>query len=81
MMTNHVLRGVNRTRVEFDPTDNEHLEAFKLLCIGNGESRAQFVIRQHPNLRFVLEEGFENVRTMMLHKVGKHYLKLTGASS
>lgn len=75
MMTSHTLRSVERNRVEFDPTDSEHLEAFKLLCIGNGEPREKFVVRQHPNLRFVLEEGYEDVRTMMLHKVGKHYLQ------
>lgn len=77
MMTSHVLRSVERNRVEFDPTDAEHLKAFELLCIGSGEPREQFVVRQHPNLRFVLEEGFEDVRTMMLHKVGKHYLQTT----
>lgn len=75
MMTSHVLRTVAKNRVEFDPTNDEHLEAFKLLCIGDGEPREKFVVRQHPNLRFVLEEGFEDVRTMMLHKVGKQYLQ------
>lgn len=75
MMTSHTLRSVERNRVEFDPTNTEHLEAFKLLCIGNGEPREKFVVRQHPNLRFVLEEGYEDVRTMMLHKVGKQYLQ------
>ena len=75
MMAARTLRSVERSRIEFDPTNSEHLEAFKLLCIGNGEPRDRFVVRQHPNLRFVLEEGFEDVRTMMLHKVGKQYLQ------
>lgn len=74
-MSSHVLRSVERNRVEFDPTNFDHLDAFQLLCIGNGEPREQFIVRQHPNLRFVLEEGFEDVRTMMLYKVGQHYLQ------
>ncbi len=75
MMTSHILRTVERSRVEFDPTNDEHLEAFKMLCIGDGAPREKFVVRQHPNLRFLLEEGFNDVRTMMLHKVGEQYLR------
>ena len=74
-MSSHILRNVERNRVEFDPTNFDHLDAFQLLCIGDGEPRDKFVVRQHPNLRFVLEEGFEDVRTMMLHKVGKYHLQ------
>lgn len=75
MLTSHVLRNSQQMYVNFDPANIEHLEAFKLLCIGNGEPREQFVVRQHPTLRFILNEGFEDVRTMMLHKVGNQYLQ------
>lgn len=79
MMTSRVLRSVEQNRVEFDPTNKEHLEAFKQLCIGDNEPHEQPVFRQHPNLRFLIEDGFVDVRTMMLHKVGKQYLQTVNA--
>ncbi len=67
------LAPIVRESVNFDVTNPEHLKAYKMLCIGeikNGVS----LIRQHPTLRFNLEHPFTNVRTMMQHKVGEHYV-------
>ena len=76
MMTSHVLRTVQQKRVDFDPTNADHLEAFSMLCIGEADKRGSYGVKQHPTLRFNVEEGFEDVRSMMLHKVGKQYLKV-----
>lgn len=67
------LAPVIRQTVDFDVTNPEHLRAFKMLCIGENKSDA-VVIRQHPTLRFNLEHPFTNVRSMMIHKVGVHYV-------
>lgn len=55
------LQAVQRKYVKFDPSNPEHLKAFHNLC---------FEHRQHPTLRFELEESYESVPSMMLHQVG-----------
>lgn len=68
------LRKVEMNHVRFDPTNVEHLEAFQLLCLGDRDQRGVMRSKQHPVLRFVLEDGYPDVRSMMLHKVGQHYI-------
>lgn len=63
------LRPVQKNHVSFDPTNSEHLKAFEMLCLGE-----RGVIKQHPVLRFDLEDNFPDVRSLMFHKVGRHYL-------
>lgn len=55
------LQAVQRKYVKFDPNNDDHLAAFYSLC---------FQHRQHPTLRFELEESYESVPSMMLHQVG-----------
>lgn len=72
MMLCSSLRKVQSTYVKFDPLDPEHLEAFRMLCLG--EKAPQGVhIKQHPVLRFELDEGFMDVRTMMFHVIGEYH--------
>ena len=62
------LASTQHKYVKFDVNDPEHIKAFQMVCIGeNG------VIRQHPELRFILEEDFSDVRSMMFHRVGNAY--------
>ena len=68
----NTLSKVLRQRVNFDPTNPEHLKAFKMLVLG--ESGPTSTIRQHPSLRFNLDNPYDNVRTMMTHKVAEAYL-------
>lgn len=75
-MTSHILRSIEQKRVTFDPTNEEHLEAFNMLVLGTSEAPSSSVVKQHPKLRFVLEDGFVDVRSMMLHKVGRQYVKV-----
>ena len=67
------LRNAQRAHVKFDPMNDEHLEAFDSLCLGtfNGCTHS---IKQHPTLRFELEDHFVDVRTMMFHAVGRHHM-------
>ena len=67
------LRKVQLAYVSFDPTNTQHMEAFKLLCLGEKRPNGN-LIRQHETLRFDLEDGFTDVRSMMFHKVGEHHL-------
>lgn len=67
------LRHVESNPVVFDPTNPEHLKAFEMLCLGEAGN-----IRQHPTLRFDLEENFPDVRSLMFHKVGRYHVKTTG---
>jgi hypothetical protein len=69
------LRSVQKNYVDFDPFIKEHLTAFKMLCVGELRG-AHYHIRQHPILRFNLEAGFDDVRSMMLHKVANQYLRI-----
>lgn len=64
------LAAVDRQHVDFDPYDPEHAKAFKMLCIGANNDR----FRQHPTLRFNVEEPFTDVRTMMFHRVAQAFL-------
>ena len=66
-----VLQQAQRPHVSFDPYNEQHLEAFQMLCLGERNDAGHIHIRQHPTLRFVLEENFPDVRSMMFHKVGE----------
>ena len=50
--------------VEFDLTNKEHQRAFAYLTQFN---------RQHPTLRFILEEPYVDIRSMLLGKVAKWF--------
>lgn len=78
-MTSHILCSIKQDRVTFDPTNEEHLEAFNMLVLGNAESVSQSIVKQHPKLRFVIEDGFADVRSMMLHKVGRQYMQVVNS--
>lgn len=66
------LAKVQRSHVRFDPHNREHLDAYEMLCIGDSNG----VIRQHPTLRFYLEDGYSDVRSMMSDVVGREYLRI-----
>ena len=72
----NTLSKVLRQHVDFDPTNAEHLKAFKMLVLG--EAGPASIIRQHPTLRFNLDNPYDNVRTMMTHKVTEAYLAKYG---
>lgn len=61
--------------VTFDPTNKEHLDAFRSLCLGEKTPVGYLQIKQHPTLRFLLEENFPDVRSMMFHRVGEYHHK------
>lgn len=68
------LRPLQQQPVKFDPTNVEHLEAVRMLCTAP-------TLRQHPTLRFELEQPFTDVRSMLFHKViEKHLETLTSAN-
>jgi len=75
MLLCKTLRQAQMGYVQFDPTDRNHLVAFQTLCLGIDEGNG-VTNRQHSTLRFELEEGFADIRTMMFHKVGQQYLNL-----
>lgn len=77
MLICQTLRKCQREYVLFDPLNKEHLKAFEMLCIGE-KTPSGFRVRQHPVLRFELEEGFQDVRSVMHYKVGLHHLKTNG---
>ena len=66
------LRKVEKQVVSFNPHDPMHIKAFETMCLGKDG-----VLSQHPYLRFELEEGFVDVRSMMLYKVGQAWVRLT----
>lgn len=74
------LANVQRRFIHFDPSNIEHLKAFRSLCLGDpankGELTGEMTMKQHPVLRFDLEEQYESIPQMMLHKVGKHYIAM-----
>jgi hypothetical protein len=70
--TTHALAAVQKTQVPFDVNNPEHLRAFHMLCIGDDP------IKQHPTLRFQLDQPFLDVPSMMKHRVGQAYLTLKG---
>lgn len=67
------LHQAERAFVDFDPTNTEHIEAFHALCLGQRSDAGHIHIKQHPTLRFYLEENFPDVRSMMFHKVGEYH--------
>ena len=69
----NTLNRIARSYVDFDPTDPEHLEAFKMLVLG--ENGPASVIRQHPTLRFNVDHPYDNVRSMMMHKVAEEHIR------
>lgn len=70
------LNKVQKQYVDFDPTNPKHMEAFKSLCLGELKPGVGICIKQHEYLRFNLEHPFEDVRTMMFHKVGQHFVNI-----
>ena len=72
----NTLSKVLRQHVDFDPTNPEHLKAFKMLVLGEDGPTSN--IRQHPTLRFNIDNPFDNVRTMMTHKVAEAFLRERG---
>jgi len=54
--------------VTFDPTNHEHIKAFKMLVVDTPS-------RQHPTLRFRLEHPFVNVQQMLLKKVAERFVQ------
>ncbi|TFH08556.1 MAG: hypothetical protein E4H14_06175 [Candidatus Thorarchaeota archaeon] len=66
------LRKVQANYVKFNPLNPEHLEAFQMLCLGVKAPQGVH-IRQHPTLRFDLDEGFMDVRKMMFHVIGEYH--------
>lgn len=63
-----VLDGMTRTHIHFDPADAKHRAVYwKLRTTG----------RQDPDVRFILEEGFSSVITMMQTMIADHYSKPT----
>ena len=71
------LRQVQRQYVEFDVNNAEHLKAFRMLCLGDDRPTGPH-LRQHPTLRFELDDGFLDVRSMMFHKIGSAWLLQKG---
>ncbi len=69
------LDPVQKRYVSFDPKNPEHLEAYRMLCIGTTkEGKLELTFRQHPTLRFYLEAPFETVPAMLHYRVGQAYL-------
>lgn len=60
------LQAVQRRYVKFDVENSDHLEAARLLC---------FEHKQHPYLRFEIEDPYQSVPSMMLHKIGLHQIE------
>jgi hypothetical protein len=65
---------IDRQHIDFDPTNQEHLEAFRMLCLGINNDH----FRQHPTLRFNVAQPFTDVRTMMFHRVGEMVVNAQG---
>lgn len=60
-------------QADFDPANVEHMKAFDLL-VNHG--------RQHPTLRFRLEQPYLDIRSMMQAAVCKAYITMfTSAAS
>lgn len=66
------LRKMQYDYVPFDPNNVDHMEAFRMLCLGDPSPQGVH-IKQHPTLRFLLETNFPDVRSMMFHKVGEYH--------
>ena len=70
MTSNTIVRHMDISPEVFDPTNPEHINAFKMLVLDQPN-------KQHPRLRFNLEFPFVNVPQMMLHKIANAYINLT----
>lgn len=68
------LNTARKNMVDFDPSNTEHLEAYRALCIGESAPTG-IHIRQHPTLRFNLEAPFETVPAMLQYKIGQAFLQ------
>lgn len=61
-----VLEKMHRKHIPFLPSDPEHRAAYwRLRTTG----------KQDSELRFILEEGFHSIMTMMQCKIADHYSK------
>jgi hypothetical protein len=67
------LNGIAKSYVDFDPLNPDHLRAFKMLCMGEGPGTP---LRQHPTLRFNVDQPFVDVRTMMFYRVCEAHISL-----
>jgi len=61
-----ILQTVHRRHVRFDPAKAEHRAAYWLLRATG---------KQDEELRFILDEGFGNVLSMMQTKLADHFSK------
>ena len=61
-----ILQTMNREHVIFDPANSEHRAAYWHLRTTG---------RQLDKLRFIVEEGFSSVLTMMQHKCADYLCK------
>lgn len=62
-------------KVDFDPQNPEHMEAFEMLCIGTKDEDGIIRFRQHPTLRFNVKWPYTDLRTLMFHAVGRAYVE------
>lgn len=62
------LDKVARKEVVFDPKNKEHIKAMLML---------RFEHKQHPTLRFALEDGYNTIPNMMVDKTLRHMFKLS----
>lgn len=74
MATCRSFEVIGRSYTDFDPTDQEHLKAAQLLC--NPDLNEP--VRQHSDIRFYLEQPYNDVRTMLLMKIAGEYFKVQG---
>jgi len=70
------LTRVQKRFVDFDVTNPEHLEAFRMLSLGSIDEKGNIHTSQHPTLRFHLEGPFVDIPSMMNYRIGQAYLKL-----
>jgi hypothetical protein len=66
-----ILQTVSREHVTFDPANTEHRHAFYMLHETG---------KQDSKLRFVLEEPYSSVLSMMADKIALHYSRPASAS-
>jgi predicted carbohydrate-binding protein with CBM5 and CBM33 domain len=75
----HVIESfkpIQITKVSFDPTNPQHIDAFEMLVIGVADKDGAIRYRQHPTLRFKIELPFVDVRSMMMERVAKAYVDM-----
>jgi len=59
-----ILQTVQREYIVFDPTNDQHRQAFYMLHETG---------KQDEKLRFILQEPYANVLSMMADKIALHY--------